>query len=503
MKSLRLAFPWFGTLGALAIIGWQATLTYPDLFVVDGWPDWTRNPQNLGFAGAVFVLLVGLDLWRHARARARCRERLQQYERQIGELFDSKRELGTRARTFSDHADKLKMFISERLLETIEYDEKFLHFRNIASEVRHNGVISYDKAQTALRRAQQNCKPEEVQQYQDAADSLLYLWDLLDLSTTDNLSLYVANRIYDCEELYFQSMLHDGDETSPFRPTFMMSHALRRALLPICEDPEALGLNGDWPRRGIYRDDKFYIRLSNDSEMLGNENHMVLMIENLLNNALFYSRQKGFKGRYSQVAIQLGQQDGQVLLKVYNRGPHIDEDEKDKIYQLGFSSRRVREHHGKGLGLYFVNEIVKGFEGEIEFENVANRSGEYHFSVKLGNGDLLQFEVDCIDVDGKPMCREEGEEGPLGKRVERSFSAPIASIEISRGAGRKPQLISGLAPNEDRIHLDADDDRMPKWVVELRNRKRSASLRFEPLNLCGVEFRVRLPSAGSRLDQAD
>ena len=71
------------------------------------------------------------------------------------------------------------------------------------------------------------------------------------------------------------------------------------------------------------------------------------------------------------------------------------------------------------------------------------------------------------------------------------------------GAGRKPQLISGLSASEERTHLDEDDERMPRWVVELRNRKRSATLRFEPLDLRGVEFRVRLPNAGSRLDQED
>ncbi|MDJ0778463.1 MAG: ATP-binding protein [Gammaproteobacteria bacterium] len=503
MKPLRLYYPWLSTLGALALVGWQAGLTYPGLMVIDGWPPLLRDPASLGYGAAILVLLAGFDLWRFACAKARCRERLQQYERQIGELFDSKRELGTRARTFSDHADKLKMFISERLLETIEYDEKFLHFKNIASEVRHNGVISYDKAQTALAQAQQDCDPVARRQYQEAADSLLYLWDLLDLSTTDNLALYVANRIYDCEEHYFQSMLNPEALDGPFRPTFMMSQALRRALLPICEDADVLGLNDDWPKRGVYRDDKFHIRLSNDSELLGKENHMVLMIENLLNNALFYSRQKGYKGRYSQVAIQLGQQDGQVMLRVYNRGPHIDEDERDKIYQLGFSSRRVREHHGKGLGLYFVNEIVKGFEGSIEFENIANRARDFHFSIKLTSGEILQRDVACTDVGGKLMCREGDEAAPLSKRVDWSLPAPIASVEVGVGAGRKPQLISDLSASEDRTHLDQDNERMPRWVIELRNRKRSATLRFAPLDLRGVEFRVRLPNAGSRLDQED
>ena len=500
MKPIRVHYPWPSLLGALMLIGWQYSLANPAFFVRDDWPAWSLQADNLPLAAAGLCLLIAFDIWRFVRASARCRRQLEQYQAQIGELFDSKRELGTRARTYSDHADKLKMFISERLLEYIEYDEKFLHFKNIASEVRHNGVISYDKAQTALTRAQQICDKSDVDMYREAAEGLLYLWDLLDLSTTDNLALHVANQIYDCEEHYFQAMLNEADEAAPFNPTFMMSHALRRALLPITDDVDQLGLNGDWPKRGIYADDKFTIRLGRDSEMLGNENHMVLLIENLLNNALFYSQQKGYKSRHSNVAISLGQQDREVLLQVYNRGPHIDEDEKDRIYQLGFSSRRIREHHGKGLGLYFVNEITKGFEGSIGFENLDNQEDSFSLSVKLTNGELHQQRIDIAEINGKPMCREGDESSPVSKRAEWSYPAPVASVEISRAGARKPQLISELGLEENRHHRDAADPLLARWILEVRNRKRSSRLVFLPIDVRGVQFSARFTGADARLD---
>ena len=247
------------------------------------------------------LLLLALisDSRRFFWFRVRYRDQLAQYQDQIAELSDAKRQLGTRARTYSDHADKLKMFISERLLEYIEYDEKFLHFKNIASEVRHNGVISYDKAQTALRQARLNCDDEQGRQFSEAGDALLYLWDLLDLATTDNIALHVANGIYDCEEHYFEAQLKQDDAGSvPYQPTFSMSQALRRALLPITEDADALGLNQDWPKSGTYADAKFKILMGSDSDLLGNENHVVLLIENLLNNALYYAQQKTNRQRH-------------------------------------------------------------------------------------------------------------------------------------------------------------------------------------------------------------
>lgn len=395
------------------------------------------------------------------------------------------------------------MFISERLLETIEYDEKFLHFKNIASEVRHNGVISYDKAQTALKNAQLICDSSDAQQYREAGDGLLYLWDLLDLSTTDNIALHVANQIYDCEEHYFQAQLNEDTGPAPYEPTFMMSHALRRALLPITENPDELGLNQDWPRRGSYVDDKFSIQLRTDSEMLGNENHMVLLIENLINNALFYSQQKEHRNRYSRVTITLAQRGGEVEFKVYNRGPRIKEDEKDKIYQLGFSSRRIREHHGKGLGLYFVNEITKGFEGSIEFDNIDYHAGRFALSVKLTNGEVRKHELEIVIVNGRPMCQLGESEEEVSKRQEWSYEAPITSIEASPQASRKPQLISGLSAGEDSIHLDAGDPLLPRWVLDVRNRKRSSKLMFSPLDVRGVEFVAHFETAKSRLDNQD
>ena len=501
MKPVRLHYPWFSALGAVVIIGWQFVLMHPEL--VDG-NRLTRQllRQDYLLIAAVGLLLVAIyDVRRFIKANKRYRDQLQQYRRQIGELFDTKRELGTRARTYSDHADKLKMFISERLLEYIEYDEKFLHFKNIASEVRHNGVISYDRAQTALKQAQQNCGPGEEQAYREAADSLLYLWDLLDLSTTDNIALHVANRIYDNEEHYFQAQLNPAEaDAAPFQPTFQMSHTLRRALLPIVESADALGLNQAWPDAGRYDDEQFKILMQRDSELLGNDNHMVLLIENLLNNALFYARQKTMQQSHNPVAISLSQDGTEGVLKVYNRGPHIAPDERDKIYQLGFSSRRIREHHGKGLGLYFVHEITRGFEGNIDFDNIENRSDLVSMSIKLTNGELVRQQIGIVDIAGKSMCQllEAGEQ--VSKRHEWSYNAPIASIEVSSEAAGKPQLIASLASNEDSHYIDKSEPMRAHWMLEIKNGKRSAKLRLVPLDVRGVEFVLRFAIASSRLD---
>jgi signal transduction histidine kinase len=273
--------------------------------------------------------------------------------------------------------------------------------------------------------------------------------------------------------------------------------------LPIVADADALGLNSAWPESGEYADQQFKILLRRDCEMLGNANHMVLLIENLLNNALFYAQRKTSSQRHNRVVIELLQEDGAALLRVYNRGPHIDDDEKDRIYQLGFSSRRVREHHGKGLGLYFVHEITRGFEGSIDFDNIQNRADRVSLSVKLTNGDLQQQQVGIAVVDGKPVCELAEDGAEFGRRHEWSYAAPIASIEVSSAEVGQPQVIAGLADSDASSHLDAADPMRARWLLEVRNRKRSARLVFTPLDVRGVEFVLHLPGARSRLDSED
>ena len=279
-----------------------------------------------------------------------------------------------------------------------------------------------------------------------------------------------------------------------------MTQALRRALLPITDNLDDLELHQEWKCPSRHQDAKFNIQLRTDNEMLGNPNHMVLLIENLINNALYYAQQKEHKNRYSKVAISLAHRDGEVEFKVYNRGPRIKDDEKDKIYQLGFSSRRIREHHGKGLGLYFVNEIAKGFEGTVAFENIDNDTDQLSLSIKLANGELHKQQVGITNVNGKPRCQLDESVDETVNKCSWSFASPVVSIEVSRRAARKPQVITDLKRDESSSHLDGRDPLIPRWVLELQNRKRSAKLVLQPLDVRGVEFVARFPTAKSRLD---
>jgi signal transduction histidine kinase len=506
MSRTGIPYPWISTLAALLIIIWQFVLSKPEWVQPHELPEYFLNSGYLVSAFAVWLLLVTLDIYRYFRGWARYKEKMLKHEEQIAELFDSRRELGTRVRTYSDHADKLKLFISDKLLEYLEYDEKFLHFKNIASEVRHNGVISYDKAQTALKNAAALCAdrlndPAQVKQFEQAADSLLYLWDLLDIATTDNITLHVANRIYDSEEYYYQSTLNNSDpSTLPYVPTFSLFSALQKAILPIVETPAEFNPLNLLTLPFDYCDQRLQLRVENDSDMLGNINHMVLLLENLLNNAVYYAGQKSSKNLENQVTILLTKQQDEAVIEIYNRGSGINEENRKRIFQLGYSSRRIRDHHGKGLGLYFVNEICKGFEGSIDFENIENQQNELSLRIQLSNGSVETHFISIIENNAKPLCLIAQKEEPARASLEWSFSSPVSSVEISSQSGTEPQLINDLSGVESFPRPDTSNPLLPRWKLNIINRKRSAKLVFKPIDVRGVRFRLKLPTAVSRLE---
>jgi len=151
-----------------------------------------------------------------------------------------------------------------------------------------------------------------------------------------------------------------------------------------------------------------------------------------------------------------------------------------------------------------VHEITRGFEGNIDFDNIENRSDLVSMSVKLTNGDLLRQQIGIVDIEGYPMCQllEAGEQ--VSKRHEWTFDAPIASIEASSEAATgKPQLIASLANNEDSQYIDSSDPMRAYWMLEIKNGKRHAKLRLLPLDVRGVEFGLRFAIASSRLEHQD
>lgn len=529
IRVARPGYPWPSVLGALIAISYLLLMLDPGLVVFYALPpEWFSVEIMFGVLGGLALLLV-LDLSRFQRIRQRQQADLERVRRQMDDLWARNRALQLKAHTYSGHTDKLKYFISDKLLEYIEYDEKYLHFKGIAAEVRHNGVISFDKVQTALQRAADETRnnatgsADTAADYEAAIKAMRYLWDLLDLSTADNLSLHIGNHLCECEEHYCQRMLNMEEPSPlPYEPVYDPRHAAWRALTFVHPDdpppPEP-------DREYRLEDDSWHVRLAPVSDLLGNDNHLVLLVDNLLRNAQFFSRKARKIAGVPSIVFRMEEVEGYAGIHVFNRGPHIREEDREKLFQLGFSTRRNRAHHGRGLGLYFVNEIVKGYEGSIEARNEEIPEETYDLLLHLEDGSRVTCPVETLAIDGEPGCRPGPvdfpggntepaespsefpparlEEAQMPEACEWHLQAPLESVEVVTAAGNSQARWDDFARRGKQARLDPAHPERPHWRITYHPARGNHRLRFEALDVRGVTFEIRLPTASQRIESTE
>ncbi|MCB1740788.1 MAG: hypothetical protein KDK91_10480 [Gammaproteobacteria bacterium] len=115
----------------------------------------------------------------------------------------------------------------------------------------------------------------------------------------------------------------------------------------------------DYVRR--LRDSQRQVRLNNHAGppmyVQGNWHHLEVAIQNLINNALKH-------GSSELVDIDVHpdhKHPDWAVIQISNGGAHIPQDEFEKLLKLGTTN----DPEGRGIGLYMVEQVVKGFDGEI------------------------------------------------------------------------------------------------------------------------------------------
>ena len=463
-------------------------------------PTFFLNPQVKIIITIILLFVLSSDFIIFRNRKKEIDSKLEKFDQQIAELYSSRNSLQNRVQKYSGHAEKLKLFISDRLLEHIEYDEKFLHFQNIASEVRHNGVISYDKVNTALKKSYDSSNIEDKKEYGEAIRSMTYLWDLLDLSTTDNIGLYIADKLYKAEEEYYRQQFNTAGVDFPNSPSFSTRQAVVASISPFVKDMgNILPAMVDKDKPYVFFNSCFRVYLNEADNLLGNENYVLLMMENLINNALFYQNQKKYAHKYSRVSIGLERSGKYAKISVFNNGPWINSETREKLFQLGFSTKRSKGVNGKGLGLYFVNEIVKGYEGKINVRNIESKADIYTLRIKLDNEEIVEEIIQTTIDDGKPVCTMSGATCKNNEAIIK-ISESIVAIQVVANSRKKNYELNYTKNKEHAIFYDPQNKLAPEWCVEFKQLKTMTRVMFKVIDKMGVQFDVHLPTAESRLE---
>lgn len=117
----------------------------------------------------------------------------------------------------------------------------------------------------------------------------------------------------------------------------------------------------------------------NLNEIFSDEEKLKIVIENLLENAIKYSKGKG------KIKILLEKRGNNFYFEIEDEGVGIPKEDQKFIFQKFFRASNVKKIQpvGSGLGLYICSLILKKLKGKIDFKSEENKGSKFWFSIPL------------------------------------------------------------------------------------------------------------------------
>jgi signal transduction histidine kinase len=121
----------------------------------------------------------------------------------------------------------------------------------------------------------------------------------------------------------------------------------------------------------------FEIFISDDIEVLADTNMLVSIFQNLISNAIKYSRPGGF------IRVNAQETENQVEIIVSDNGLGMSKDTMSKLFKVGedISIPGTRNEKGSGLGLIICKDFVERHQGNILVESELGKGSE--FTIRL------------------------------------------------------------------------------------------------------------------------
>jgi len=140
----------------------------------------------------------------------------------------------------------------------------------------------------------------------------------------------------------------------------------------------------DWEKKFANKQLKVIVDLAQPEPLIrGDGARLREVLDNLLDNAVKYSRQNG------EIRLQAGRREDQMVLSVTDNGIGIGREDLPRIFERFYrvDKARSRELGGTGLGLAIVKHITQLHGGRVEAES------------ELGRGTIVRV---MLPMDGVP-----------------------------------------------------------------------------------------------------
>jgi len=104
-----------------------------------------------------------------------------------------------------------------------------------------------------------------------------------------------------------------------------------------------------------------------------------LVIENLLNNAIKYTKGNG------RVKIKALKKDKKIYFEIKDNGLGIPKEDQKYIFQKFFRAKNAVRHQtqGSGLGLYITKAVLENSGGKIGFQSEENIGSTFWFTIPI------------------------------------------------------------------------------------------------------------------------
>lgn len=116
-------------------------------------------------------------------------------------------------------------------------------------------------------------------------------------------------------------------------------------------------------------------------ELFADKSQITEVIENLLNNAIKYSKKKG------KVKILAIKKEKKVYVEIKDSGLGIPEEDQKYIFRKFFRSGNAIKHktQGSGLGLFIIKSIIEAHKGKVGFSSKKGKGSTFWFTLPIKN----------------------------------------------------------------------------------------------------------------------